>query len=85
MKKLLILPLALALSLGSGVAHADDDLTEEQEKKVKAVLSTIGCDGWEEVEIEDNGYVEIEDAKCKMGKMDIKLDSDMNVVLISRH
>lgn len=79
--------LALAFVLVGGVALADDDdgLTEAQEAKVKEVLASINCEGWEEAEIEDNGYVEIEDAKCKMGVMDIKLDKEMNVVLISRY
>ena len=34
---------------------------------------------------EEEGVYEIDDAKCKMGTMDIKLDKDFKVLLISRY
>lgn len=86
MKKLFIIPFMVVFALGWGTAHADDDddLSKAQETQLKKVLATIGCDGWEEVEVEDNGTIEVEDAKCKMGTMDIKLNKNMEVQLISR-
>ena len=33
----------------------------------------------------EEGIYEIDDAKCKMGTMDIKLDKDFSVILISRY
>ena len=37
------------------------------------------------IEKENSGIYEIEDAKCKMGTVDIKLDKDYTVILISRY
>ena len=34
---------------------------------------------------EEQGIYEIDDAKCKMGTMDIKLDKDFSVILISSY
>ena len=34
---------------------------------------------------EEEEIYEIDDAKCKMGTMDIKLDKDFSVILISRY
>jgi hypothetical protein len=39
----------------------------------------------EGVKKEQEGIYEIDDAKCKMGTMDIKLDKDFSVILISRY
>jgi hypothetical protein len=52
---------------------------------IEETLSTFGCKGFESIEKEANGIYEIEDAKCAMGTMDIKLDKDYTVVLISRY
>ncbi len=54
-------------------------------EKIEAVLSDLGCSGFEELEKEDNGVYEVDDAKCKMGTVDIKLDKDYSVLVISRH
>lgn len=48
-------------------------------------MCTLGCKGYEEVEVEDNGYIEIDDAKCEFGTMDIKLDPDGKIVLMSAY
>jgi len=48
-------------------------------------MSTLGYAGYEEVEVEDNGYIEIDNAKCEFGTMDIKLDSDGKIVLMSAY
>jgi hypothetical protein len=34
---------------------------------------------------EEQGIYEIDDAKCKMDTMDIKLDKDFSAILISRY
>jgi len=39
----------------------------------------------EGVKHEQEGIYEIDDARCKMGTMDIKLDKDFTVILISRY
>jgi hypothetical protein len=47
--------------------------------------SELGCSGYEEIEKEDQGIYEIDDAKCKMGTVDIKLDKDYKVMVISAY
>jgi hypothetical protein len=37
------------------------------------------------VKTEEQDIYKIDDAKCKMGTMDIKLDKDCTVILISRY
>ena len=82
--------LAAALALAATTfAYADDDdnkdLRAATVEKVEAVMSTLGYEGYEEVEVEDNGYIEIDNAKCEFGTMDIKLDSDGKIVLMSAY
>jgi len=78
--------LAVALALAATSAYADDDDVPAAEvTKIEETLSTLGCSGYEGIEKEDSGIYEIEDAKCKMGTMDIKLDKDYTVILVSRY
>jgi Peptidase propeptide and YPEB domain len=80
--------LALALALASTAAYGEDDddkIPAAQVEKIEAVLSELGCSGYEEIEKEDQGIYEIDDAKCKMGTVDIKLDKDYKVVVISAY
>ena len=80
--------LAVAVSLAATCAYADDDdddVPAAEVTKIEETLSTFGCSGYESIEKEANGIYEIEDAKCKMGTMDIKLDKDYTVILISRY
>jgi hypothetical protein len=65
---------------------ADDEKVPAAEvTKIEETLSTLGCSGYESVKKEEQGIYEIEDAKCKMGIVDIKLDKDYTVILISRY
>ena len=79
--------LALVLALGSTLAFAadDDKVPEADMAKVTAALADLGCKDPEGVKKEEQGIYEIDDAKCKMGTMDIKLDKDLSVILISRY
>ena len=80
--------LALVLALGSSLAlPADDDdkVPAAEVEKIEAALSILGCSGYEELKKEEQGIYEIDDAKCKMGTVDIKLDKDYTVILISRY
>jgi len=52
---------------------------------VTAALADLGCKHPAGVKKEEEGIYEIDDAKCKMGTMDIKLDKDFSVILISRY
>ncbi|MCJ7526683.1 MAG: PepSY domain-containing protein [Methyloceanibacter sp.] len=80
--------LALVLALGSSLALAaddDDKVPAAEVEKIEAALSILGCSGYEELKKEEQGIYEIDDAKCKMGTVDIKLDKDYTVILISRY
>ena len=83
--------LAAALALAAttfAYADGDDDdkdLPAGVVEKVEEVLSTLNCEGYEDIEVEDNGTIEIEDAKCKAGVMDIKLDKDGKVIVMSAY
>jgi hypothetical protein len=84
------IPLALALGLcatGFALAADDDDdkVPAGEVTKVEETLSMLGCNGYESLKKEEQGVYEIDDAKCKMGTVDIKLDKDYTVVLISRY
>ena len=50
-----------------------------------AAFADLCCKDPEGVKKEEEGIYEIDDAKCKMGTMDIKLDKDFSVILISRY
>jgi hypothetical protein len=82
------LALALMLALGCTAAFADDDddkVPAADMEKLKAALAELGCEDGEGFKKEAEGIYEIDDAKCKMGTMDIKLDKDFKVILISRY
>ena len=78
----------LVLTTGTSLAFAaddDDKISDADSAKVTAALADLGCKDPESVKHEEEGIYEIDDAKCKMGTMDIKLDKDFTVILISRY
>jgi hypothetical protein len=83
--------LALVLAVSSAtfaIAKDDDDddkVPAAEVTKIEETLSTLGCSGYESVEKEEQGVYEIDDAKYKMGTVDIKLNKDYTVILISRY
>jgi hypothetical protein len=82
------LSLALALIATTGAYAKDDDddkVPAAEVEKIEGVLSTLGCKGYEGLKKEQEGVYEIDDAKCAMGTVDIKLDKDYTVILISRY
>ena len=54
----------------------------DETKNIQSALSQ-GCAGGETVK-EPSGLFEIDDAKCKIGQYDFKLDKYFNVTLMSR-
>ena len=83
------LALVLALSAAPFAFAADDDDDDKvpaaEVEKIEAALSALGCKGYEGLKKEEEGIYEIDDAKCAMGTVDIKLDKDYTVILISRY
>jgi len=83
-----IFALALVLALGGTVAFAaddDDKVPDADMTKLKAALAELGCTDGEGFKKEAEGIYEVDDAKCKMGTVDIKLDKDFKVILTSRY
>ena len=74
-----------ALSIGSAVAFADTPVSAPEAEKIRATLEAWGCSGGKmEKETEASGIYEIDDAKCRDGQYDIKLDKDFKVISITR-
>ena len=78
--------MALAVALASGgFALADTPVTPAEAEKIKAALQGLGCSGGKmEKETEASSYFEIDDAKCRDGQFDIKLDKDFKLVVMTR-
>jgi hypothetical protein len=72
-----------AASIGSTVVVAATPLTPAEEEKVKLALQLWGCSGGN-MGKEVSGIFEVDDAKCKGGQYDIKLDQEFRVISITR-
>ena len=85
-----LIRIVMALAVGGTIAStstllADTPVTSTEAEKIKAALEAWGCTGGKmEKETEGSGYFEVDDAKCKGGDYDFKLDKDFNVIVISR-
>ena len=76
---------ALFLSMAITAAVADSPVSEADAEKIKATMQAWGCSGGKmEKETEGTGVYEVDDAKCKDGQYDIKLDRDFKVINIDR-
>ena len=79
-----LMALVAALA-GSTVALADTPVTPAEAEKIKAALEVLGCTGGKmEKETEASGYFEVDDAKCRDGQYDIKLDKDFKLIAMGR-
>ena len=73
--------LTAVLALSGTAALADSPVKEADSAKIKAALSAVGCEGGKyEQETEASGVFEVDDAKCKDGQFDFKLDKDFKIV-----
>ena len=82
--KQILMAFAAAL-VSSTFALADTPVTPAEGEKIKAALEAFGCTGGKmEKETEGSGYFEVDDAKCKDGQYDIKLDKDFKLISITR-
>ena len=72
---------ALAFALSGSAALADSPVKDADAAKIKAALTAVGCEGGKyEQETEASGVFEVDDAKCKDGQFDFKLDKDFKIV-----
>ena len=78
--------IAFAAALASTTyALADTPVSPTEAEKIKAALEALGCTGGKmEKETEASGYFEVDDAKCKDGQYDIKLDMDFKLIGMTR-
>jgi hypothetical protein len=78
--------MAVAVALVSSTsALADTPVTPAEAEKIKAALEVLGCTGGKmEKETEGSGYFEVDDAKCKDGQYDVKLDKDFKMIAMTR-
>lgn len=84
MMKPFLMAIAAALASGS-FALADTPVTPAEAEKIKAALEAFGCTGGKmEKETEASGSFEVDDAKCKDGQYDIKLDKDFKIIVMTR-
>ena len=82
--KQILMAFAAAL-VSSTLALADTPVTPAEAEKIKATLEAFGCTGGKmEKETEGSGYFEVDDAKCRDGQYDIKLDKDFKVIVMTR-
>jgi hypothetical protein len=82
--KLFMMAFATAL-LSSTFVLADTPVSPAEADKIKAALEVLGCTGGKmEKETEAGGIFEIDDAKCRDGQYDIKLDKDFKLIAMIR-
>jgi len=83
MKHALITLAAICLTVTAGLADAP--VSEADAIKIRATMQAWGCSGGKmEQETEATGVYEVDDAKCKDGQYDIKLDKEFKVIVITR-
>lgn len=72
---------AVTLAFAGGIALADSPVSEADGAKIKAALEAVGCEGGKyEQETEASGVYEVDDAKCKDGQFDFKLDKSFKIL-----
>jgi hypothetical protein len=75
----------VAVLAGTSFALADTPVSPANAEKIKAALQAWGCSGGKmEQETEGTSVYEVDDAKCKDGQYDVKLDKDFKVIVITR-
>ena len=75
----------LFIAISSATAWADKPVSAADGQKIQAALKAWGCSGGKmEQETEATGLFEVDDAKCKDGQYDIKLDKNLKVISITR-
>ena len=77
--------IALAFAFAGTAAMADElkKPSDAEIAKIKATLADIGCEGGE-YDKEASGLFEVDDATCKIGPYDFKLDKDFHITVMTR-
>lgn len=84
--KHIVMALVVAAFIGNFTcALADGPVSAEEASKIGAALEAVGCSGGKmEKETEGSGYFEVDDAKCRDGQYDIKLDREFKIIVMTR-
>jgi hypothetical protein len=83
MRTVILTLAAVSFTWTCALAEEGKKPSAEETKSIQSALSQLGCAGGETVK-EPSGLFEIDDANCKIGQYDFKLDKDFNVTLMSR-
>ena len=77
---------ALALAFCGTAAWADEKVSDAEGKSIQAALKNWGCQGGNmEKELGGSNVFEVDDATCKDGEYDFKLNKNFKVIVITRH
>ena len=72
---------AALVALLPAAAFADRPPTPEERTAIEAVLKGAGYTSWEEIELDDDGHWEVDDAVGANGKdYDLKLDRSYRII-----
>jgi len=74
---------SLVLLYTSALAEKGAKPSDGEITRIGSAISQVGCEGGEYIK-EPSGLFEIDDAKCRVGQYDIKLDKDFTITLMSR-
>lgn len=76
-----LLRAAAALALLAAPAFADRPPTLEEREAIQGVLIAEGFTSWSEIEWDDDGYWEVDDAIAQNGdEYELKLDAQFNII-----
>jgi hypothetical protein len=86
MKLIRLMTLAAASFIaGTTFAISDTPVSPAEAEKIKTALEAFGCTAGEMEKGESNVFAfEVDDAKCKDGEYDIKLDKDFKIIIMLR-
>jgi hypothetical protein len=76
---------AASFIAGTTFAICDTPVSPAEAEKIKAALDAFGCTADEMEKSEGSVFAfEVDDAKCKDGEYDIKLDKDFKIIIMLR-
>ena len=76
---------AVSFIAGTTFAISDTPVSPAEAEKIKTALEAFGCTAGEMEKGESSVFAfEVDDAKCKDGEYDIKLDKDFKVIIMLR-
>jgi hypothetical protein len=85
MKLIRLMAVAAASFTGTTFAISDTPVSPAEAEKIKTALEAFGCTADEMEKSESSVFAfEVDDAKCKDGEYDIKLNEDFKIIIMLR-